>query len=520
MDWPADRVERRKTDTLVPYARNARTHSDAQVAQIAASVREWGWTVPVLVDEEGTIIAGHGRVLAAQSLGLDEVPVMVATGWTEAQRRAYVLADNRLALNAGWDTELLKLELADLKAADFDMELMGFGEDELAGMMADAQAPDAAAGGSEAGSKGSLADRFGAVPFSVLNAREGWWQERKNWWLGLGIKSEEGRGDNLLKMSDTAIEPDPVKRAAMQAARAQASIGGVLMDSWTSHPEFYPQKQAKERELGRTLTTAEFQADHWVPPTDGAYASGTSIFDPVLTELAYRWFSPPGGVILDPFAGGSVRGIVASRLGRQYIGHELREEQVEANRVQGDTICGENDLMPAWICGDSRIIDQTCADVDADFVFSCPPYADLEVYSDDPADLSTLGYAEFVKAYREIIAKTCARLRNDRFACFVVGDVRAPDGSYRNFVGDTVSAFQDAGLKLYNEAILITAVGSLAIRVGRQFTIGRKLGKTHQNVLVFIKGDWRKAVEACGVVEVHVPDEGEDVSDLGEVVAL
>lgn len=107
------------------------------MAQIAASIREWGWTVPVLVDEEGTIIAGHGRVLAAQSLGLDEVPVMVATGWTEAQRRAYVLADNRLALNAGWDTELLKLELADLKAADFDMELMGFGEDELADALAE-----------------------------------------------------------------------------------------------------------------------------------------------------------------------------------------------------------------------------------------------------------------------------------------------------------------------------------------------------------------------------------------------
>lgn len=136
-DWPADRVERRKVSTLVPYARNARTHSEAQVAQIAASIREWGWTVPVLVDEEGTIIAGHGRVLAAQSLGLDEVPVMVASGWTDAQRRAYVLADNRLALNAGWDTELLKLELADLKAADFDMGLMGFSEDELVEALAE-----------------------------------------------------------------------------------------------------------------------------------------------------------------------------------------------------------------------------------------------------------------------------------------------------------------------------------------------------------------------------------------------
>jgi ParB-like chromosome segregation protein Spo0J len=100
-EWPADKVERWKIDRLIPYARNARTHDEAQVAQIAASIREWGWTVPVLVDEQGTIIAGHGRVLAARKLGYTEVPVMVARGWSEAQRRAYVLADNKLAENAG-----------------------------------------------------------------------------------------------------------------------------------------------------------------------------------------------------------------------------------------------------------------------------------------------------------------------------------------------------------------------------------------------------------------------------------
>ena len=107
--WPADAVERRSVTALLPYIRNARTHSDEQVAQIAASIREWGWTMPVLVDEAGTIIAGHGRVLAAQRLGLREVPVMVAAGWSEAKRRAYVIADNKLALNAGWDEELLSL---------------------------------------------------------------------------------------------------------------------------------------------------------------------------------------------------------------------------------------------------------------------------------------------------------------------------------------------------------------------------------------------------------------------------
>jgi len=128
--WPADKVERWPLDRLVPYARNARTHSDAQVAQIAGSIREWGWTTPVLVDETGMLIAGHGRVLAARKLGLNDIPVMVARGWTEAQKRAYALADNKLALNAGWDLELLKVELTDVKTMGADLGLVGFEDEE------------------------------------------------------------------------------------------------------------------------------------------------------------------------------------------------------------------------------------------------------------------------------------------------------------------------------------------------------------------------------------------------------
>src|ERR1700710_2703736 len=129
--WPAEHVERRPIASLVPYARNARTHSDAQVAQLAASIREWGWTMPVLVDEAGGIIAGHGRVLAARLLGLEDVPVMTATGWSEAKRRAYIIADNKLALNGGWDDAMLAGELSDLEAETFDMSLIGFSVDEM-----------------------------------------------------------------------------------------------------------------------------------------------------------------------------------------------------------------------------------------------------------------------------------------------------------------------------------------------------------------------------------------------------
>jgi site-specific DNA-methyltransferase (adenine-specific) len=132
---PADKVERWPLERLVPYAKNSRTHSDAQVAQIAASIREWGWTTPILVDEAGSIIAGHGRLQAARRLQMTEVPVVVASGWSEAQKRAYVIADNKLALNAGWDNELLALELAELDGLGFDVELTGFSDEEIKALM-------------------------------------------------------------------------------------------------------------------------------------------------------------------------------------------------------------------------------------------------------------------------------------------------------------------------------------------------------------------------------------------------
>ena len=242
-----------------------------------------------------------------------------------------------------------------------------------------------------------------------------------------------------------------------------------------------------------------------------ASSSGTSIFDPVLCELAYRWFCPPGGTVLDPFAGGSVRGIVASILGRAYVGIDLSARQVAANEDQASGLC--DDPIPVWIEGDSRRIRTLAHGTRADFIMTCPPYADLERYSDDPADLSTLSYAEFRQAYRTIISETCAMLEDDRFACFVVGDVRDSKGFYYGLPGHTIEAFDAAGLRLYNEAVLVTAVGSLPIRAGRQFEAGRKLGKTHQNVLIFCKGDPKRATQAVGPVEFGEPDADIEMPD-------
>jgi DNA modification methylase len=313
--------------------------------------------------------------------------------------------------------------------------------------------------------KPKLRARWEYPPFSVLNARDGWWQDRKREWLGLGIKSELGRGDDLtFNMGD--MNYDRLKeREAVKKKYARAFAVDMMRG---------------EQALSDGASVGA--------PGDVANM-GVSIFDPVLCELAYRWFSPRGGRIVDPFAGGSVRGVVASHLGRAYDGVELRAEQVEANRGQGD-IC--SDPTPTWYQGDSRNIGNIVPP-GADMIFTCPPYADLEVYSEDPADISRLAYPEFIEAYREIIAETWGLLAPDRFAAVVVGEVRGKSGAYYNFVGDTIAAFIDAGAAYYNEAILVTAVGSLPVRINKQFNASRKIGKTHQQMLVFVKGDPKRA---------------------------
>lgn len=231
---------------LRPNPTNARTHPEDQVAQIAASIREFGFTNPILADMDagGVIVAGHGRRLAVlrmmeaaeaiklpggRTLPHGVVPVIDCAGWTEAQRRAYTLADNRLAETSEWDDDLLKIELTFLTDTGFDLDLTGFDEKALDKLLGGGEGDEAT--DPEAARK-TLAERFGLPPFSVLNAREGWWQDRKRAWLALGIQSEVGRGENLLKFSDTINEPDPAKRAAMtfggqRSSKTQGNLAGA-----------------------------------------------------------------------------------------------------------------------------------------------------------------------------------------------------------------------------------------------------------------------------------------------------
>ena len=462
-----------------------------------------------------------------------------------------------------------------------------------------------------------LRDKFIEPPFSVLDTKTGSWQKRKRLWLEKGIKSEIGRADDLLYSS--------------------SSIRGF---------DYYRVVDGKKRE---------------------SKEQATSIFDPALAELMYRWFCPDGGTILDPFAGGSVRGIVAHHLGYKYTGIELRKEQIDANKENAFEILA-TDNQPIWHCGDSEfILDDLTVGVDTkikisvrsllqkfhpcevgyiqtvchgrccegsgglmvtihnsevdrikslggivenvflkdtnggkcqfkvddlcsihnekpfgckaspftltvnnvlivrnryrllrcydkddgvpayqahrwsleqifgieetrhiiseiengvvdifavidknkmqllvdndkakhperknngffDFIFSCPPYMDLEVYSDDKSDLSNMSDVQFIEKYNSIIHKACSKLKVGSFACFVVGDVRdKKTGFYKDFIGITKRAFYTAGMCLYNEMILLNVIGTASMKADRTFGSNKKVIKIHQNVLIFKK---------------------------------
>lgn len=324
----------------------------------------------------------------------------------------------------------------------------------------------------------SLQERFLIPPFSILDTRQGYWQERKRQWYSLGFNSQETReGIELVAKSGQST--------------AVYELRNSMRDQLKREPEW-----------DEIIAEAKHRGLH--------VYEGASIFDPVLAEVCYRWFCPPGGTVLDPFAGGSVRGIVASVLKLLYTGIDLRPEQVSANWDQAKTVCPV-DTLPNWLVGDSNnLLDHEHLLLPAyDFILSCPPYHDLEKYSDDPADLSNMDYAGFCTVYRSIITKAMARLKPNRFAVFVVGDIRDQHGHYRNFVSETIDCFTkciDADGKqvnLYNEMILVNVAGSLPIRIGRQFGKYRKVGKMHQNVLVFYKGDPKRIKEEFPEIQIE-----------------
>ena len=475
-----------------------------------------------------------------------------------------------------------------------------------------------------------LLGKFRFPPFSILKTYDAEWAKRKKSWISIGLQSEVGRNEKGM---------------------ANNSINSIFK---------------RNRKAG-----------------GGESRTNISIFDPVLCELMYSWFCPPKGVVIDPFAGGSVRGVIAAYMDKSYWGCELRPEQVQANYEQADILLGnfkqikisnkmmrqrfhdcnldyikntckgrccqgnktllvtihpseqnffeqlgakidensfiipdsrglcpfkQNDgtcgihtrkpfgcaaspftlnskdtliirnryrLMPCykerkkipaykahqeslrkilgdentdyltkyldeggekdillnipysnyrrlkdndqfkkgessanpasgklnWVCGDS--LHEIKKAPEADFIFSCPPYGNLEVYSDIDGDISNLNYNEFLESYQQIITESLSRLKNNRFACFVVSNFRGKQGFIHDFVGDTIKAFENNQVFLYNDIVLATSLGSLPIRAGKIFDTKRKVGKAHQNILVFYKGDPNKIPEIMKKENLH-----------------
>lgn len=743
---------------LLPHPENPRQISPDRFEKLKNSIRRFGLPQPIVWNQRtGHIVAGHQRIAALRELGFTEAPVVVVDLGDEDEKALNLTLNNPEV--AGEFTEGLRAWLDSLQAF-LGEEFSALGLDALEEYIPQDGGPD------DRGEpqSGKLLEKFLIPPFTVLDCRQGYWRDRKEAWLSLGIASELGRGKGLLYNSESG-----------------------------RNPAFYKQKRDVEARLGHRITTARFLRDFYRNEEKAALSKdGTSVFDPVLCELIYRWFCPPRGRILDPFAGGSVRGVVAGWLDRTYVGIDLSKAQAEANRenwndivditsapepaaapdwalvftpdaitpveategpglpilVKRDDRCfvsgvrggkvrtclalaqgarglvtagsrsspqvnivahiaqalgipcrvhiplsaepdapeislalaagaevvrhpaGRNSVIiararedaeksgwkeipfgmeceeaitqtrkqaknlireeygpperivipvgsgmslagllwglldqginlpvlgvrvganpekrldeyappdwrqrvilvdaagaydepappgdhrwrgipldpyyeakcvpflvpgdlfwivgiresemarfqaetapvpagkvaPLWIAG--TIEDATHPDLDGpfDFLFTCPPYGNLEVYSDDPRDLSNMNHEGFLLHYRRSIALACSVLKDHSFAAIVVGDYRDKEtGFYRNFIGETVRAFTDAGLAFYNEAILVTPLGSVPVLAGRQFSMSRKLGKTHQNVLVFVKGDPKAATGRIGEVEI------------------
>lgn len=334
-----------------------------------------------------------------------------------------------------------------------------------------------------------LVDRFIVPPFSVFNTSQSYWQERKRNWISMGIKSELGRGENLTFNIDRTDDKYGSNKGLTYNSGFDANL--TFKNSYRNQVMAYT--------VGGGVCNPK-TAERY-----GRKAQQTSIFDPVLCEIAYKWFTRDGDTILDPFAGGSVRGMIAGILGKKYFGIDLSEPQICANKQQYIDISAKYSgiIEPTWIIGDSINVKELVDNKKFNFIFSCPPYYNLEVYSTLENDLSNKStYDEFLCSYRGIIKNCCDLLEYDSFAVFVVGNLRNnSDGGYYDLSGDTIRAFKDCGLIFYNEAIIVNVAGTLPVRTPIQFNASRKLGKQHQNFLVFYKGNPKNIKEKFGSYE-------------------
>lgn len=400
--------------------------------------------------------------------------ILRADRLTDAEAREFIIKDN---VGFGeWDYDALANEWDEAELKDWgldvwqtDAEGLDEGDEEAEDDTSDNDAPAA-----------SLVDRFIVPPFSILDSRRGYWQRRKKIWRDVIGDMGESRE-------------------------------GVLYDNnLTKYPGLYKSSQRKREELG--ISFDEYlekyvSAEERARAEKKSVSAGVSLFDPVLAEVLCKWFTPAeGSKIFDPFAGDTQKGLVFASCGHTFRGIELRQEQVDVN----ERVIAGRGLDIAYICDDGRNVDKHVEADSQDLLFSCPPYFDLEVYSDLPNDASNQGtYEDFLQILREAFHNAIGCLRDNRFAVVVVGDVRDKrTGCYYDFASDVKRMFKDAGMPLYNEAAFIETTASCALRVAGCMKT-RKMVKCHQNVLVFYKGDPRKIKSHFPAIEYTSEEEAD-----------
>jgi hypothetical protein len=437
----------RKIAEIKPNPKNPRVIKDDKFAKLVESLRSFPEMLEkrplvCVTDIDGKVfpLGGNMRLKAANELKMKELPVVMADDWTEEQRQEFIIKDNVGFGEWNWDELQSDWDVEQLTMWGLDVPL--FNSDQVS----DSEEDD-----KEIQAIQKLEDKFIVSPFSILNAREGKWQERKKYWNTLIGDNGESRDDIKSKVNAKSSnwEDKPYK-------------GGVIRED------------------------------------------AISILDSVLAEIVNKWFGLEKCKTFDCFAGDSVFGYVSSYLGNTFTGIELRQEQTDFNnqRIKG--------FNSKYICDDGRNILNHIEENSQDLLFSCPPYFNLEIYSDLLNDASNQKeYQDFINILDVAFTNAIKCLKDNRFAVITVGDVRDKKGNYFRFPDDIKDIFLKNEMKLYNELILIQSVGNGALRANR-YMGSRKVVKMHEQVLVFYKGNPKEIKNIYPKIEIQ-ENESSDV---------
>mgnify|MGYP002338692555 CR=1 FL=1 len=402
---------------------NPRVIRDKEFEKLKQSIKEFPKMLelrPLVVNSDMVVLGGNQRLKALQELSYIDIPdswVAKADNLTEEEIRRFIIADNTPF--GSWDFELLQEDWDLDELEKFGLEFTIPDPADMAEQEGEQESSSEQEEEEQSQQEGvKLQDKFLIPPFTILDTRQGYWQERKAAW-------KELLGD---------------------------------------------QADSREGTLGDSALIKSI-------------SNGASVLDPVLSEIANLWFLPEQGKTLDPFAGDSVFGYVSSYLGNQFTGIELREEQARINQER------TSHLPATYYNDDGQQLLQYVEQESQDLVFSCPPYFDLEQYSELEQDASNqASYSEFLELLDKAFGDSIKALKPERFAFIVIGDVRDKKGAYRRLPDHVKEIFTRHGLSLYNEMVLVEAMGNLPMRSARWMKT-RKIAKCHQNVLVFYKGD-------------------------------